>query len=39
VTKLEDFAKAKRALEVAKVNLLGVVLNEKKRSKLADYFF
>jgi capsular exopolysaccharide synthesis family protein len=39
VTKLEDFAKTKRALEVAKVNLLGVVLNEKKRSKLADYFF
>jgi capsular exopolysaccharide synthesis family protein len=39
VTKLEDFAKAKRALEVANANLLGVVLNEKSRTKWKEYFF
>jgi capsular exopolysaccharide synthesis family protein len=33
VTKMEEFAKAKRALEVANANVVGVVLNEKKRSK------
>jgi capsular exopolysaccharide synthesis family protein len=39
VTKIEDFAKAKRALEVADANVLGVVLNEKARSRWIDYFF
>jgi capsular exopolysaccharide synthesis family protein len=32
VTKMEEFAKAKRALEVAEANVVGVILNEKKRS-------
>lgn len=38
-TKIDEFAEAKRALEVAGANLIGVVLNEKNQSLLDGYFF
>jgi capsular exopolysaccharide synthesis family protein len=39
VTKQEDFAKASRALKVAKANIIGTVLNERSRYQLEHYFF
>ncbi|WNB92454.1 CpsD/CapB family tyrosine-protein kinase [Bacillus sp. NEB1478] len=39
VTKIEEIAKTQKALEVAKANIIGVVLNEKNTSWLEEYFF
>lgn len=39
VTKSDEIIKTKRALEVAKANIIGVVLNEKSNAFLESYFF
>jgi capsular exopolysaccharide synthesis family protein len=39
VTKIEEIVKTQKALEVAKANIIGVVLNEKNNSLLEEYFF
>ncbi|MDR7073376.1 CpsD/CapB family tyrosine-protein kinase [Fictibacillus barbaricus] len=39
VTKIEEIVKTQKALEVAKANIIGVVLNEKNNSWLEEYFF
>jgi capsular exopolysaccharide synthesis family protein len=39
VTKFDDITKTKKALEVAKANIIGVVFNEKSNAFLESYFF
>jgi capsular exopolysaccharide synthesis family protein len=39
VTKIEEVVKTQKALEVAKANIIGVVLNEKSNTFLEEYFF
>jgi capsular exopolysaccharide synthesis family protein len=39
VTKMDEISKTQKALEVAKAQIIGVVLNEKNNSLLEEYFF
>lgn len=39
VTKIDEIIKTQKALEVAKANVIGVVLNEKNNTFLEEYFF